>query len=402
MSLPYFKELGWQAEVITVNEQYYDIVKDELLLESIPSDITIHKVEALQKKWTSKLGLGSLALRSLWFFKRKGNQLLKQRKFDLVYFSTTQFPVCILGAYWKRKYNVPYVIDMQDPWHTDYYKNKPKEERPKKYWFSYHLHKYLEPKAMKKVGGLISVSDAYIKTLQESYPKLKEKPAEVITFGAFDVDFNIARAYNKQLPLAYCAEKKINLIYIGRGGFDMRPALITLFNAFKKALAAHPILFNNVQMHFIGTSYAQKGTGIPTIRPIAIEVGVDAHVTEHTDRIGFYESIKNLQSADGLVIIGSNQAAYTASKLYPYILAKKTLLAVMHPESSVVKILGDCNAGFFIPIDKSLDAATQILVDYLIAVEQRKSPETNWKEFEQYTAFYMTKRQVELFNQVKV
>jgi hypothetical protein len=402
MSLPYFKMLGWEPEVIMVDEKHFDVVKDDLLLESIPSDITIHKVGAFAKKWTSKFGLGSLALRSLWFFRKKGNHLLKNNRFDLVYFSTTEFPVCILGAYWKRKYSIPYVIDMQDPWHTDHYKNKPKAERPKKYWFSYRLHKYLEPKSMKKADGLISVSDSYIQTLQERYPKLKTKPAEVITFGAFDIDFKIAQAHNEQLLLTYRPEKKINLVYIGRGGFDMKLALTTLFEAFKQTLATHPILFKNVHLHFIGTSYAPKGRGIPTISPIAKEVGVDAQVTEHTDRIGFYESIKNLQSADGLVIIGSNHAAYTASKLYPYIMAKKPLLAVMHPESSVVKILDDCNAGFFIPIDKSLDAAAQILVDYLIAVKQRKIPETNWKEFEQYTAFYMTKRQVELFNRVKV
>lgn len=401
MSLPYFKVLGWEPEVMMVDEKHFDVVTDDFLIESIPSDTTIHKVGALTKKWTSKFGLGSLALRSMWFFRKKGNQLLKQKKFNLVYFSTTEFPVCILGAYWKKKFGVPYVIDMQDPWHTDYYKNKPRAERPKKYWFSYRLHKYLEPKAMKKVDGLISVSDNYIQTLQERYPTLKTKPAEVITFGAFDIDFEIAKAYNEQLPLAYRPEKKINLVYIGRGGFDMKPALNTLFGAFKQSLVSHPYLFKNIHLHFIGTSYAPKGKGVATIFPVATELGIASYVTEYTDRIGFYESIKNMQYADGLVILGSNQSAYTASKLYPYILAKKPLLVVMHPESSAVKVLDDCNAGFFIPIDKSLDDAARILVDYLIAVEHRKPPETDWKEFEQYTAFYMTKRQVELFNRVK-
>jgi len=115
MSLPYFKALNWEAEVVMVHEKYVDMVMDPLLLETVPKDIPIHKVNALPKKWTSKLGLGSIALRSLWYFRKRGNQLLKHGNFDLVYFSTTQFPVCILGAYWKRKYHIPYVIDMQDP-----------------------------------------------------------------------------------------------------------------------------------------------------------------------------------------------------------------------------------------------------------------------------------------------
>jgi hypothetical protein len=253
---------------------------------------------------------------------------------------------------------------------------------------------------MKKADGLISVSDSYIQTLQERYPLLKAKHAEVITFAAFDIDFKIAQAHSEQLPLVYHPEKKINLVYIGRGGFDMKPALNTLFGAFKQGLVSQPTLFENIHMHFIGTSYAPKGKGMPTILPVATELGITSHVTECTDRIGFYESIKNMQCADGLIIIGSNQAAYTASKLYPYILAKKPLLAVMHPESNVVKIINDCNAGSLIPIDQITPLAVQTLASYLDSANHRTPPATDWKAFEQYTAFSMTKKQVELFNSV--
>src|ERR1700761_6102280 len=152
MSLPYFKQFGWEAEVVTVDESYSQITKDELLLQSVPPEITIHKVKALNKKVAARLGLGNIALRSLWFYRQKVNAILKEKKVDLVYFSTTQFPVCVLGAYWKRKFGIPYVIDMQDPWHSDYYKDKPKQQRPPKYWFSYRLNKYLEPKAMRHVS----------------------------------------------------------------------------------------------------------------------------------------------------------------------------------------------------------------------------------------------------------
>lgn len=400
MSLPYFKELGWESEVITVDEKHYDVVKDELLMDSIPDDIKIHKVKALNKKFTSKFGLGSLALRSLWFIRQKGNELLAKSKFDLVYFSTTEFPVCILGAYWKRKYKIPYVIDMQDPWHTDYYKNKPKIERPKKYWFSYRLHKYLEPIAMKHVDGIISVSDDYVRTLQERYTQLRAKPTSVITFGAFGTDFDIAKSHNQELSLTFQPSNKINLVYIGRGGFDMKPALSTLFGAFKQGMILQSELFDNVHMHFIGTSYAPKGQGIPTIIPVASEFDISAHVTEHTDRIGFYQSLKNMQHADGLIIIGSNEAAYTASKLYPYVLAKKQLFAVMHPESSGVKVIGDCNAGYLVPIGETIEKATQALTDYLNSICMQVSTATDWEAFEKYTASNMAKKQVVLFNTV--
>src|SRR5215217_5527684 len=69
MSLPYFKEYGWEAEIVTVDLEYSDMAIDPLLKLSIPQDAVIHYVKALPKKWTSKVGLGSIAIRSLLYFK---------------------------------------------------------------------------------------------------------------------------------------------------------------------------------------------------------------------------------------------------------------------------------------------------------------------------------------------
>ncbi|MGF1924650.1 MAG: hypothetical protein ACQUHE_10765, partial [Bacteroidia bacterium] len=82
MSLPYFHEFDWEVEVVVVDDQYVDLDKDSLLLESIPSRIIIHKVEAFSKKWTAKIGLGSIGLRSIYFYRKKVNQLLRERKYD--------------------------------------------------------------------------------------------------------------------------------------------------------------------------------------------------------------------------------------------------------------------------------------------------------------------------------
>src|ERR1700748_2686623 len=120
------------------------MTKDDLLLLSISEDIKVYKVRALNKKWTSKIGLGSLALRSPWFYRQQVNALLRKGKYDLIYFSTTQFMICALGAYWKKRFGIPYVIDMQDPWYSTHYKDKPKDNRPSKYRLVYGLHKYLE------------------------------------------------------------------------------------------------------------------------------------------------------------------------------------------------------------------------------------------------------------------
>jgi hypothetical protein len=46
MSLPFFKEFGWEAEVATVDTRHSYLGKDELLLQSLPGDVKIHTVGA--------------------------------------------------------------------------------------------------------------------------------------------------------------------------------------------------------------------------------------------------------------------------------------------------------------------------------------------------------------------
>ena len=403
MSLPYFSQFDWEAEVVTVDPTFADMPKDELFVHNLPSDLVVHKVNAFSKKWTSKFGLGSIALRSYWFFRKYVNQLLKAEHFDLIYFSTTQFPLLVLGNYWKRRFNIPYVVDMQDPWYSTYYEDKPKNERPAKYWFSHRLNKSLEPKAMASVDGLIAVSQGYIDTLVQRYPRLKNIPKKVITFGAFPADFDLVKRSSDSFELSYPKQTgTINLVYVGRGGHDMKLALSILFSAFKKGLTERKQDFERLRFHFIGTSYAPQGEGIPTIAPLAVDFGLDQYVNEQTDRISFYQSIYSLINADALLIIGSDDPNYTASKIYPYILAEKPLLAFFHPQSSAAEIIRQCNAGIVVPLGTAKEDTIAFTYASLlnIALGNSAAPTINWKAFESYTAAKMTKSQCELFDKI--
>jgi len=400
MSLPYFAKFGWDASVVTVDEQYAYLAKDELLLKSIPGDIKIYKVKTLNKKLSSFLGSGSIALRSLWFYRQKVNSLLKNEKFDLIYFSTTQFPVCVLGAYWKKRFGIPYIIDMQDPWHSDYYLDKPKHQRPPKYWFSYNLHKYLEPVAMKHADGLISVSANYIADLKNRYPQIEALPSAVITFGAFEPDFKIA-ADNQRVfkPLLYGAFK--NIVYIGRGGMDLHKAITPVFEALAKRLLDNPGLFNRLKLYFIGTSYAPAGQGMASIMPLAKQYGLEEQVIELTDRLSYYHTLVTLQQADALFIPGSDDPNYTASKIYPYLLTKKPLLAIFNSQSPALDVLTEYGVKDAYSFDATADIELKINT-FLLQVINNQHPIQiyNTEAIDKYSAQNMTTRQCGLFNRV--
>nr|WP_316811490.1 glycosyltransferase [Pedobacter heparinus] len=399
MSLPYFKECGWEAEVVTVDPKYSDLQKDNLLTQSIPDGIKLHFVKAFNKKWTSKIGLGSLALRSIGSYMFKANQILKNQKFDLIYFSTTQFPVCILGAYWKKRFKIPYVIDMQDPWHSDYYQDKPKAQQPPKYWFSYRLNKYLEPIAIKNVDGLISVSSAYIKTLKTRYPQISNIPSTVITFGAFKKDFDIARD-NQDFFKPLLQNDFINIVYVGRGGNDMHHAIKPLFQAVKNGMNDDPLRFKKIRLHFIGTSYAPAGEGKPTILPLARQYNIEDSVIEITDRISFYHTLLTLQNANALFVPGSNDPKYTASKIYPYLLTNKSIISILNKNSQAMAIMREYDVKHLYSYD-DLDLSLKIDC-FLNEVLDKQSPDIhyNLNAIDKYSAKNMTRHQCILFNKV--
>lgn len=390
--------------MIAVDEAYAEAYsRDELLLHSIPPGIEVHKVKALPAKYTRKFGMGSLSMRAYWHIKKKGNELLRKNRFQLVYFSTTAFHVMALGPYWKRKFNVPFILDIQDPWRNDFYLDKPRSQRPPKFFIAYNIDKFLEAKTVPFADGIISVSKAYCDTFLQRYPAVTEKKCRVITFGAAEKDIEIMEQHVHSSPVQFSKEK-INAVYVGRGGHDMAFAADIIFKAFAKGLLENKELFSRLHFWFIGTSYAPKGAGAKTIYPIAEKNNVQAFVTEITDRQPYFESLYLLQQAQLHIIPGSVDTAYTASKIYPYVLLNKKMLAVFYEKSSVVTMLKQLEYGEVVAFDHRKETAEHYINECYTRLDDLLRSATavcyNKTKFEPYLAFSKTKEQVDFFNEI--
>jgi hypothetical protein len=405
-SLPYFKEMGWEPVVVAVDECYVEAYStDPLLLHTIPGDIEVHKVKAWDIGKTRKFGLGSLSIRSYFHFLKKGDELLKARRFDLIYFSTTAFHVMALGPRWRRKFGVPFILDFQDPWRSDFYLDKPKSERPPKFFISYNVDKYLEKATVPEADGIVSVSQGYCDTFIGRYPSMRQKPFKVIPFGASSLDVEIMHKYIEHVDRVKLKDDKINLVYIGRGGYDMRFALEIIFKALAKGIEKEPLLFSRLHLWFIGTSYAPAGKGQQTIQPWARALHVGDYVTEITDRIPYFDTLFILHQAAALLVPGSTDTSYTASKIYPYILANKPILAVFHKDSSVLQVLRSIGCESTVAFDHLTMAADSYVDEcYLgfqsILMWRGYDAPSDRKAFEPYMAKTKTAEQVEFFNQV--
>ena len=403
-SLPYFRAHKWEPEIIAVDWAFVEVNSlDNLLVQSFPADFKIHWIKAWTVEKTRKFGLGSLSMRSYFHFMKKGNEILSRDKFDLVFFSTTAFHVLALGPYWKKKFGVPFIIDIQDPWRNDFYLDKPRNERPPKFRLSYSIDKYLEARTIPKAAGIIAVSKAYIDVFHKRYPGSNSIPALVLPFGGNKIDFDIAAGVTDLSRLVTPDLKKKNIIYIGRGGNDLKRATGIFFGALKQIKQENPEIYKILHCWFIGTSYALSGKGIKTIFPIAEKSGVSEIVTEISDRLPYYETLYWLRQASLLFIPGSTDTAYTASKIYPYILSEKKILAIFHEDSSVVKVIAETQAGVCLTFNEKTDDTVLIAEckrQLLRLLGEGSVPNFDYNAFEQYSAKSMADKMLTFFDDV--
>ncbi|MFT3846489.1 MAG: glycosyltransferase [Lacibacter sp.] len=399
MSLPYYREMGWEAEVICVHENYTEGFKDELLNDTLPVDIPVHKVKAFPVGITRKIGLGSLSLRSYYQFKKRGTALLKQKKFDLVFFSTAMFHVCALGKYWKKKFGVPFIVDMQDPWRNDFHLNKPVSERPPKFLVAYTINKWMEAYTMPSADGLMSVSQGYIDELRKRYPALISKPAAVIPFGSSERDYELVQKKNIAPEIIHQSEGKINVVYAGA----VTKFFLPLLEAFFKAFHQSGIDKKKYHFYFIGTNYAAGAREKP-VEQLAANCGMEGSVTEVPRRISYFSALATLIHSDILFIPGSTDADYNASKVYNNILSGRPIFSIFHERSLVKKVIEESNAGVVVSVNERDDEQSLInkisarLPDFeQLPVASRVINQTVTDQFSSKT---MTGKQVELFNRI--
>jgi len=93
-----------------------------------------------------------------------------------------------------------------------------------------------------------------------------------------------------------------------------------------------------LRLHCFGTSNPSHSDAYRVL-PIARECGVADLVTEMPGRLDYLDALSVLTHASAVLLLGSSERHYTASKLYPALLSQRPIFALFHEASSVVSIL---------------------------------------------------------------
>jgi hypothetical protein len=259
----------------------------------------------------------------------------------------------------------------------------------------------LEPLTLRGADHVISVSPAYPEVLRTRYPFLRHDQFTVLPFGAPEHDFAVLPSLGGGQRVFDPNDGYEHWLYVGVCGDVMRRSLEALFQALYRARQCDPARFERVRLHFVGTAYAEAGRGRKSVEPVAQACGVSDLVDERVERIPYFEALHCLRDADVLLVVGSDDPGYTASKLYPYILARKPLLAIFHERSSVIDVLRRTRAGTAVSFasDDPTGAVADRVYDAAFA-KPMAVPDTDWAAFAQYTAREMAARQCEVFDRV--
>ena len=344
LTLPFLRQFGWTAEVLAVEPDQVAAPKDQWLLTQLPPDVLIHRVRGLGLKWSRVPGLGGIDYRTLLALQRGGERVLAQNRFDLVYFSTTVFPVHTLGARWARTLRLPFVMDYQDPWVTDYYRRHRNLIPPGgrvKYAAVSAIGRLSEPYVLRHCAGLTSVSDDYPRQLWRRYSFTRRIPALVMPFPAAKRDLQEGTVTATGPRYFDPHDGNTHWVYVGVSGPIMYRSLRAMFRALQRYRGEMPTFVDSLRIHFIGTSYAPAGSALPVVTPLAKQYGLEHIVSEKTDRIPYSSALRCIKDADALLIPGTDDAGYNPSKLLGYLLARKPLLAVLHKDSPGIAILRD-------------------------------------------------------------
>lgn len=337
---PHLEAAGWAPTVVTLDRSAYEGRLDPDLEALVPSSVRVVRAAAWPAGVTRRVGIGDLGLRALTGLRHTCRALLSRERFDALFITVYPVYPALLGAGLKAAFRVPFVLDYQDPWVGAWGQSVgggPGGAPDWKSRASRRLGTWLEPKAVNAADAIVAVSQGTIDGIVERLPSAARLPHAVIPLGFEPDDFVSLRGRPRVATHFDPADGLVHLCYVG----TLLPAGVETLRLLLRALARarrDDPKAARLRLHFFGTSN-QSASDEYRVLPIARESGVADAVTEVPGRLDYLDALSVLTHASGILLLGSSERHYTASKLYPALLAARPILALFHQASSVVSIL---------------------------------------------------------------
>ena len=397
----HLEEFGWKPVVLCVDYAYMEEAVDAEFCEMVPESLEIIRVKALSTRWTRKLGIGDLGIRCFPYMLRRVKALCRERRIDALLIPGPPWHTFLIGPRIKREFGIPYVLDYIDPWVSSW--GQGASLRTKAFWYR-QVAKMLEPSAVRGAAHIVAVSEGTNDGVRACYPDVPAERFTAIPYGGEPADFDYLRQHPRPNRLWNVNDGCFHLVYVGAMLPKAYDTLRALFAACLNVGRDHPELYGRLRLHFVGTTYDPKpGRGLVT--PVAEEMGLSGIVDEHPARVPYLDAMNLLCTADAIIGLGTSERHYTASKIFPCILARRPLLAMYHEASTVVDFVRQAGAGEVItysdecPVGRCVPEIHRRLVE-LMQADPRADTALDLACFDSLSARAMSRRLADVLDRV--
>jgi hypothetical protein len=262
----------------------------------------------------------------------------------------------------------------------------------------------LEPYALAGASYVTSVSEIQNAEMKSRYPWLDASRMAAIPIGGDPGDFAALNGSHVRLAGLKDRPDTIHLSYVGT--FLPRAASLfrTLFRSFVHLRSTQPMVAKRIRFHFIGTSNQPNNLSTHRVHPIAEAEGVGDAVRETPERIPYLQALSWLAHSDGLLLLGSDEPHYTASKIYPALMSGRPFVSLFHRASSAHNILSSAGGGSTLSFEtpQELDALVIPLAEALrtVVVEPERLGKADSVAYAPYTAEAVTRRFAGIFDKL--
>ncbi|MBP0581175.1 glycosyltransferase [Labrys sp. LIt4] len=332
---------GWTPIILCVDDRFYEQDPDPLLGSLVSPELEIVRVPALQARMTRRFGIGDLSLRAWSALSSRAADLLSARRIDTVLITGSPFYPMLMSRWIEPKFGVPVVLDFQDPWVSAW----GRDQKPlSKAGLSHQLALRLEGPALRKARFVTSVSTRQNEELAARHSWLDASRMAALPIGGDPGDLDLLRAM-PDIRRSRLDPAMINLSYVGTALPRSQGLFRVLFKGLAEMRARQPGLAARLRLHFIGTSNQANDSETFSILPLAEAEGVADLVAEIPRRLAYAEALGLMAGSHGLLLVGSDEAHYTASKIYPALLTKRPYLSLFHRLSGAHALLAAAGGG---------------------------------------------------------
>jgi hypothetical protein len=278
------------------------------------------------------VGIGDLGLRALRGLHQEGNRLLSTERFDALMITTYPVYPAWLGPRFKRRFGLPFILDLQDPLVGAWGRSVgPGGEPDVRSRLSRRAAMWIERRVVPHVDAFTAVSMRTIDDLAARVPAARSRPKLEMPIGwdARDWEVSEEARFDPGWPSAVR-----HFVYIG--------TLLPAGHDIVRALAAAAAIVAReggapFDLRFIGTSNQTRYDGPPLLATV-VDSPARALVHEEPQRVPYLRALSLLRRADVVLVLGTREPHYTASKLYPALASGKPVLAVLHEDSQAVAV----------------------------------------------------------------